>query len=75
MFGKMKKTSAVMVSEGDIFEKKDKVPSYFVVDKLLNFAPAPVHVRLIEKGGNNRLVTVALATLLDEKHWVLKKDI
>ena len=75
MFGKMKKNSAPMVSEGDIFEKKDKVPSYFVVDKLLNFAPAPVHVRLVEQGGNNRLVTVALATLLDEKYWVYKKDI
>ena len=69
-----KKTINLTVNPGDIYEKKDAVPSYFVVDKLLNFAPAPMHVRLIEKGGNNRSVTVALSTLLDEKFWALKKE-
>ena len=68
-----KKTICQTVNPGDVYEKKDGVPSYFVVDKLLDFSPAPMHVRLIEKGGNNRLVTVALSTLLDEKFWSLKK--
>ncbi|NCB50215.1 MAG: hypothetical protein EOM53_06055 [Alphaproteobacteria bacterium] len=56
------------VKVGDIFEKMDKVPSQWVVDKIL-LSYRPEHVRLIEKGGNSRTSTVALQTLLDEKYW------
>ena len=35
-----KKTVCATVNPGDVYEKRDMVPSYFVVDKLLNFAPA-----------------------------------
>lgn len=57
------------VSKGDIFIKNDKVPSRFVVDRLLDFSPAPMHVRLKEEGGNDRIVTVALNILTDEHFW------
>ena len=62
-------SSAESVSKGDIFVKNDKVPSTFVVDRLLDFSPAPMHVRLKEVGGNERNVTVALDVLQDDRFW------
>ncbi len=56
------------VNSGDVYIKNDKVPSVWVVDRILS-AYTPLHVRLIEKGGNERTATVALGTLLDEKYW------
>jgi len=61
------------VSKGDVFIKNDKVPSKFVVDRMLDFSPSPMHVRLKEQGGNERVVTVALDILTDEHFW--HKDI
>ena len=49
--------------------KNDKVPSTFILDRVIDYSPAPVHVRLKEQGGNERTVTVALETLLDENFW------
>ncbi len=57
------------VSKGDVFIKNDKVPSTFVVDRVLDFSPAPMHVRLKEIGGNERSVTVALDILTDTHFW------
>ena len=54
------------LEKGSVFIKNDKVPSTFVVDKLIDFSPAPMHVRLKEQGGNGRTVTVALETLMNE---------
>ena len=70
-FGKKKEKdiSKVELQIGTLFEKNDKVPSVFVVDKVLDFSPAPIHVRLKEKGGNERTVTVALDTLMNEQFW------
>ncbi len=56
------------VNIGDIFVKLDRVPSQWTVDKVL-MSYHPVHVRLIEQGGNGRTSTVALQTLLDKKYW------
>lgn len=71
LFGrkKGKNISNLDLQVGALFEKNDKVPSVFVVDKVLDFSPAPIHVRLKEKGGNERTVTVALETLMDETFW------
>ena len=66
---KKKNTSTLNLQEGTVFEKNDKVPSVFIVDKIMDFSPAPTHVRLKEKGGNERTVTVALETLMDEHFW------
>lgn len=57
------------VAEGDVFVKNDKVPSTFIVDRLLDFSPAPTHVRLKEIGGNERSITVALDVLMDDHFW------
>ena len=65
--------AAISVNPGDIFVKNDRVISRFVVDKLLTYTDIPPHVRLIEQGGNERTVTVALQTLLDEKYWLPEK--
>ena len=62
-------SSVKEVAKGDVFIKNDKVPSTFVVDRLLDFSPAPMHVRLKEIGGNERNITVALHVLLDEHFW------
>ena len=59
----------VNLKEGSIFVKNDKVPSTFVLDRLIDYSPAPMHVRLKEKGGNERTITVAVETLLDENFW------
>ena len=61
--------SNVNLEKGSVFVKNDKVPSTFVVDKVMDFSPAPMHVRLKEQGGNGRTVTVALETLMDEHFW------
>lgn len=57
------------VAEGDVFVKNDKVSSTFVVDRLLDFSPAPMHVRLKEVGENERSITVALDVLMDDRFW------
>lgn len=71
MFFKKKEKDAdsLKLEQGSVFVKNDKVPSTFVVEKVLDFSPAPMHVRLKEQGGNGRTVTVALETLLDEHFW------
>ncbi len=66
---KEKNVSTLNLEAGSVFEKNDKVPSIFVVDRVLDFSPAPMHVRLKEQGGNGRIVTVAVETLMDERFW------
>ncbi len=65
--------ATISVNPGDIFVKNDRVISRFVVERLLTYTDIPPHVRLIERGGNERTVTVALQTLLDEKYWLPEK--
>ena len=71
MFWKKKDSNADKLSlePGSVFVKNDKVPSTFIVDRVLDFSPAPMHVRLKEHGGNGRTITVALETLKDEHFW------
>ena len=57
------------VKIGDFYVKNDKVVSVFKVEKILDLPSFPPHVRLVEQGGNNRTVTVALSVLNDEKFW------
>ena len=56
------------VNSGDPYVKNDRVPSIWIVDRILSVY-TPTHVRLIEQGGNERTATVALETLLDERYW------
>lgn len=65
--------ATISVNLGDVFVKNDRVISRFVVERLLTYTDIPPHVRLIERGGNERTVTVALQTLLDEKYWLPEK--
>lgn len=67
--------SNTSVQSGDVYIKNDRVPSTFVVDRILDFSPAPLHVRLKEVGGNQRTVTVALQTLKDEHFWHLAEKL
>ncbi|MBP5534311.1 MAG: hypothetical protein J6Y03_02250 [Alphaproteobacteria bacterium] len=71
MFFRKKKNNAknLNLEPGSVFVKNDCVPSTFIVEKILDFSPAPMHVRLKEHGGNGRTITVALETLLDEHFW------
>ena len=71
MFFRKKNADAkkLNLEPGNVFVKNDKVPSTFIVEKVLDFSPAPMHVRLREHGGNGRTITVALETLLDERFW------
>lgn len=61
------------VQPNDVFQKAYGLPSKWVVERILEFADMPVHVRLIEQGGNERIVTVAMATLLDPQQWLRHK--
>ena len=65
--------ATISVNPGDVFVKNDRVISRFVVERLLTYTDIPPHVRLIERGVNERTVTVALQTLLDEKYWLPEK--
>ena len=71
LFKKKEKTIGgnLNLEQGSVFIKNDHVPSVFIVDKILDFSPAPLHVRLKEEGGNGRTITVALETLKDEHFW------
>ena len=71
MFWKKKdsNTAKLELEPGSVFVKNDKVPSVFIVDKVMDFSPAPLHVRLKEHGGNGRTITVAVDTLLNEHFW------
>lgn len=57
------------VQPNDVFQKASGLPSKWIVERIIAFPDLPLHVRLIEQGGNERTVTVALPTLLDERQW------
>lgn len=61
------------VQPNDIFQKASGLTSKWVVDRVIEFPDLPLHVRLIEQGGNERTVTVALSTLLDPRQWRVVK--
>lgn len=57
------------VQPNDIFQKASGLASKWVVDRVIEFPDLPLHVRLVEQGGNERTVTVALSALLDTRQW------
>ena len=57
------------IQPNDVFQKASGLASKWVVDRVIEFPDLPLHVRLIEQGGNERTVTVALSTLLDPRQW------
>lgn len=57
------------VQPKEVFRKVNGIESVWIVERLLEFPGAPLHVRLVEKGGNDRTVTVALSQLLDTRFW------
>ncbi len=61
----------LIIQVGDIYQKVDSVSSKWVVDKTFKYDDIPDHVRLIEQSGNERTITVALASLSDSKQWRL----
>lgn len=63
--------AAHQIQKGDTFFKMDS-QSYWVVQELLHFPAVPMHVRLVERGGNQRTVTLAARELLDRRKYELK---
>ncbi|MCQ2914435.1 MAG: hypothetical protein MJ247_04500 [Alphaproteobacteria bacterium] len=59
------------VNIGDTFQKAQGLSSLWVIERIIEFPDLPLHVRLNEKGGNERTVTVALSALLDPRQWNL----
>ena len=57
------------IETGCMYRKMSGINSVWVVDKMLEYPDLPPHVRLIEKGGNERTITIALCALLDERLW------
>ncbi|MCQ2966570.1 MAG: hypothetical protein MJ250_07550 [Alphaproteobacteria bacterium] len=57
------------VKVGDVFQKAQGLTSKWVVDRVIEYSDIPLHVRLIEQGGNERTQTVALTALLDPHQW------
>lgn len=57
------------VQPNDIFQKASGLTSKWLVDRVIEFPDLPLHVRLVEQGGNERTVTVALSTLMDQRQW------
>ena len=63
------------VQPKNVFQKAYGLPSKWIVERIIEFPDIPVHVRLIEQGGNERIITVAMSTLLDPQQWVcIQKD-
>ena len=65
----MNKAVKCSVQVGDVFQKAQGLTSQWVVDRVIEYSDIPVHVRLIEQGGNERTATVALTALLDPHQW------
>ena len=59
----------ITVHPNDIYQKVGGTVSKWVVEKVFEYSDMPAHVRLIEQGGNERTVTVALSALADAKEW------
>lgn len=57
------------VQTNDVFQKASGLSSKWLVDRVIEFPDLPLHVRLVEQGGNERTVTVALSALLDPRQW------
>lgn len=67
MFFKSKERNKV--ETGAAFRKTSGLASVWIVDKMLEYVDLPAHVRLVEQGGNERTITIALEALLDERSW------
>ena len=59
----------IAIEKGDEFTKINNMDSVWVVDRVLEFDDAPLHVRLIEQGGNSRTATVSYSALTNPKLW------
>jgi len=59
----------IAIESGDTFTKVNNMDTVWVVDRILEFDDAPLHVRLIEQGGNDRTATVSYAALMNPKLW------
>ncbi len=57
------------IEKGCQFKKNGNFESIFVVEKLLDFGIP--HARLVEQGGNNRIITISIPVLMDEKYWIM----
>ncbi|MCL2673099.1 MAG: hypothetical protein FWF01_01770 [Alphaproteobacteria bacterium] len=67
MANKAAKTS---VKVGQTYIKTGRgVDSYWEVEHILEYVDLPMHARLVERGGNERTITVATAVLEDPKQW------
>jgi len=60
-----------VVNLGDLFVKSDRLPSKWVVEKLIQRPDIPDHVRLRKKDHDTKTITVALSVLTDTKHFKL----
>ncbi len=67
MFFRSKEKNVVEI--GATFRKTSGLSSAWVVEKILEYHDLPTHVRLIEQGGNERTITIALEALLDNRYW------
>lgn len=61
------------IQPDDVFQKTNGLTSKWTVERILEFPDIPVHVRLVEQGGNERIITIAMATLLDTQQWACIK--
>jgi hypothetical protein len=57
------------VKAGDLYVKTNGIDSVWKVERILDFGDIPLHVRLVEQGGNNRTATISYNTLIDTKFW------
>ena len=57
------------VKVGDFYTKTNGIDSLWKVERILDFGDIPLHVRLVEQGGNNRTATISYNTLVDTKFW------
>ncbi len=59
----------IAIEPGDLFTKVNSMDTVWVVDRILEFDDAPLHVRLVEKGGNERTATLSYVALMNPKLW------
>ena len=57
------------IKVGDFYTKTNGIDSLWKVERILDFGDIPLHVRLVEQGGNNRTATISYNTLVDTKFW------
>jgi len=69
---KSEKMGKLDIKPGDQYVKSGMPPTYWTVDRLLDFPNTPQHVRLVrrrDETSHTRVITIAVSALMDRRNY------